>query len=125
MTTSTLTTESILEDVFQGELLEEVRDLMDNDYSKAIDFCKLLKDEGIESIDQFSDSYLGVYDTNAQFLEEYLTDIYELQDVPAGLVIDYDASWERNYRFDFFVIEFKTEGSLMANGDRHYFSNCF
>ena len=110
MTTSTLTTESV-------ELFEEIRDLMDDDYSKAVTFCKLLKDEGIETVEQWIDSYCGVNDNNAQFLEEYLTDIYELQDVPAGLVIDYDASWERNYRFDFFVIEFE--------GDRHYFSNVF
>ena len=110
MTTSTLTTESV-------ELFEEVRDLMDGDYSRAVTFCNLLKDQGIETVDQWLDSYLGASESNAQFLEEYLTDIYELQDVPAGLVIDWDASWERNYRFDFFVIEFE--------GYRHYFSNVF
>ena len=110
MTTSTLTTESV-------ELFEEIRDLMDDDYSKAVAFCKLLKDEGIETVEQWIDSYCGVNDNNAQFLEEYLTDIYELQDVPAGLVIDWDASWDRNYRYDFFVIEFE--------GERHYFSNVF
>ena len=52
MTTSTLTTESV-------ELFEEVRDLMDDDYSKAVTFCKLLKDEGIETVEQWIDSYLG------------------------------------------------------------------
>ena len=110
MTTSTLTTESV-------ELFEEIRDLMDDDYSKAVTFCDLLKEEGIETVDQWLDAYLGTGVSNAQFLEEYLTDIYELQDVPAGLVIDYNASWERNYRYDFFVIEF--------DGQRHYFSNVF
>ena len=108
MTTSTLTTESV-------ELFEEIRDLMDDDYSKAITFCKLLNDEGIETADQWIEHYFGVYDTNAQFLEEFLTDTYELQDVPSGLVIDFDESWERNYRFDFFVIEFE--------GERYYFAN--
>ena len=110
MTTSTLTTES-------GELFEEVRALMDDDYSKAVRVCKLLNDEGIETVDQWIDSYCGVSESNAKFLEEYLTDIYELQDVPAGLIIDFDESWNINYRYDFFVIEFE--------GDRHYFSNVF
>ena len=110
MTTSTLTTESV-------ELFEEVRDLMEDDYSRAVTFCRLLKDEGIETVDQWLDAYLGTSESNAQFLEEYLTDIYELQDVPANLVIDWNASWERNYRFDFFVIEYQ--------GERHYFSNVF
>tara|TARA_Y100000356_G_C11218024_1_gene267475 strand:+ start:442 stop:807 length:366 start_codon:yes stop_codon:yes gene_type:complete len=104
------TTESV-------ELFEEIRDLMDDDYSKAVTFCKLLNDHGIDTVEQWLDAYLGTNESNAQFLEEYLTDIYELQDVPAGLVIDYNASWERNYRYDFFVIEF--------DGQRHYFSNVF
>ena len=108
MTTSTLTTESV-------ELFEEIRDLMDDDYSKAITFCKLLNDEGIETVDQWIDSYCGVSESNAKFLEEYLTDIYELQDVPAGLIIDFDESWNINYRYDFFVIEFE--------GERYYFAN--
>ena len=62
MTTSTLTTESV-------ELFEEVRDLMDDDYSKAVRFCKLLNDEGIETVDQWNDAYLGINESDAQFLE--------------------------------------------------------
>ena len=104
------TTESV-------ELFEEIRDLMDDDYSKAVAFCKLLKDEGIETVDQWTDAYLGTNESDSQFLEEFLTDVFELQDTPSSLVIDYQASWDRNYCWDFFVIEFE--------GDRYYFSNVF
>ncbi len=58
-----------------------------------------VEDNGIENIDSFEDAYCGQYGT-LQEAVEMLLDIYEAE-LPDFIVIDYDATWNRNLRHDY------------------------
>ena len=77
--------------------------------------CEELESIGITTIENWQDRMYGVADSDAEFLQEMLDDHGDLQDVPEYLVIDWQESWDRNYRFDFNVIVFE--------GTRWYFFN--
>lgn len=44
------------------------------------------------------DAYLGTYNSEADFAEEYYNDIC---DIPCALVIDWQATWNTSLRYDF------------------------
>ena len=120
--TSTLTAidqellEEIIVEVCDAPIEDSIADYEKKYILSATAFCKELEDIGITTVEGWQDRMYGVADSDAQFLEEMLDDNGELQDIPTGIVIDWQASWDCNYRFDFNVIPFE--------GVRWYFFNC-
>lgn len=56
------------------------------------------EENGIDSIDGCDDRYRGVYESEADFAEQYYSELY---DVPCALVIDWQATWDTSLRYDF------------------------
>jgi len=56
---------------------------------------------GIQCIEHFDDAYIGQYDSEEQFAEQYIGEMYisNLDDLP--VVIDWTATWNCNLKYDF------------------------
>ncbi|NDC90115.1 MAG: hypothetical protein EB075_15175, partial [Bacteroidetes bacterium] len=52
----------------------------------------------VSYIDCCDERYRGCYDNEADFAEEFYN---EIMDVPDALVIDWEATWDSNLRYDF------------------------
>ena len=57
---------------------------------------------GMENVENCADAFYGYSDSEADFAEEFYSDIY---DVPAALVIDWQATWDSALRYDFTFVE--------------------
>ena len=55
---------------------------------------------GVSYVENVEDAYRGVYSSEADFTEEYYS---EMGEVPSFIVVDWEATWEQNlsYEFDF------------------------
>ena len=109
--------DELLEEVICEVLDSPIQDTL-SDYDESVikrgkEFLKELDNIGIDSVEGWQDRLYGVADNDAEFLQEMLEDNGE--EWPEYLVIDWQESWDRNYRFDFNVIEFE--------GTRWYFHN--
>ena len=63
-----------------------------------------IEEEGIVNIEHVEDAFVGCYESEAVFAEEYMCDMYDL---PVALVIDWEATWEQSLSYDFtFVNDF-------------------
>lgn len=72
--------------------------LCDSYTQDAVDaFLELYDENDLES---FEDAYQGCYESEADFAEQFTTDVYGF-DAPAFLVIDWEATWNCNLRYDF------------------------
>ena len=49
-------------------------------------------------VENCDDKYRGEYRNEADFAQEYYSDLY---DVPCALVVDWEATWESSLRYDF------------------------
>tara|TARA_Y100001963_G_scaffold31319_1_gene43021 strand:- start:848 stop:1213 length:366 start_codon:yes stop_codon:yes gene_type:complete len=96
--------EEVMVEVFDSPVWDKIEDYNPEIREQAKIFCNELNDIGITNCEDWSNRFYGTALSNVQFLEEMLYDNGELQDIPTGIVIDWEASWERNYRFDFNVI---------------------
>jgi hypothetical protein len=83
--------------------------------------CDTFMDEldayGITTCDDFQSAYFWETDSfnpNADFVEFLVTELSEVE-LPEFLVIDYEASWERNYKYDFFCITFGATTLFFSN----------
>ena len=60
---------------------------------------------GIDALGEFEDAYVGEFSDEQEFAEVYFTELCgsaALDDaIRLGLVIDWEATWEGNLRFDF------------------------
>ena len=88
--------------------------------NKSIEFFNELVDYGIETLDEFQDSYQGQHRSGALFAEELCQDCGYLgsnQGIPDFILnhIDWDAVWSHELRFDYFSIE--------AGGYMYFFRN--
>ena len=77
---------------------------------------------GITTAQQFQDAYYTQFsyahdESHYGEFVEYLVTELNCQELPEFLVIDWQASWYRNYRYDFFDIEF--------DGEVYFFHNHF
>ncbi len=72
--------------------------------SQTDEFYQELVDYGIESLEQFEDSYQGQYISEAEFVEQILDDCYQC-DLPTWVHIDYQRTWDDSLRFDYFSIQ--------------------
>ena len=59
-------------------------------------------ENGIDNIDGCDERYRGVYESTADFAEEYYSELY---DVPCALVVDWEATWDTSLRYDFTACE--------------------
>ena len=100
--TALLTEKGLLDKVEESEISEEYREKYD-------ELCKLYGQDPVdefielyseEDLEQFEDAYVGYYDSEAEFAEEFTTDVYGF-DIPSFVVIDWDATWNCNLRYDF------------------------
>ena len=57
---------------------------------------------GIDDIEGLDDRYRGEYESEADFAEQYYSDLY---DVPCALVVDWQATFDSSLRYDFTACE--------------------
>jgi len=57
----------------------------------------------VSYVEHVEDAYRGCYDDEETFAEEYYTEIYG--EVPAFLVVDWEATWNSSLRYDFDFVE--------------------
>ena len=83
------------------------------------DFMDELSDHGITTAEQFEDAYY--YQTDSWNAErdfaEYITTELNCVELPEYVVIDWQATWDRNLCYDFSTIEFDGETYFFHN---HY-----
>lgn len=80
------------------EYQEEYQKLCDSYSQDAVDsFLKLYSEDDLES---FEEAYYGRYDSESDFAEQFTSDVYGF-DAPSYVVIDWDATWNCNLRYDF------------------------
>ena len=60
------------------------------------------EENGIDNIEDCDSRYRGVYESAADFAEEYYAELY---DVPSALVVDWEATWDTSLRYDFTACE--------------------
>jgi hypothetical protein len=53
-------------------------------------------------VEHVEDAYFGAYNSGADFTEEYYNNTGE---VPSFLVVDWEATWEQNLRYDFNFVD--------------------
>ena len=82
--------------------------------SRPIEFYQELIDYGIESLEQFEDSYQGQYQSGADFAEQTCEDCGYLSEsnLPIWIQnhIDWETVWTNELRFDFFAIKVGVQG---------------
>ena len=71
--------------------------------SQTDEFYQELVDHGIESLEQFEDSYQGQFESEGHFVEQMLDDC-EPMEIPSWVCIDYQLSWDSALRHDYFSI---------------------
>ena len=100
--TALLTEKGLLDKVEESEISEEYREKYD-------ELCKFYSQDAVdefielyseEDLDQFEDAYVGYYDSEAEFAEQFTNDVYGF-DAPSFVVIDWEATWNCNLRYDF------------------------
>ena len=56
----------------------------------------------VSYVEHVEDAYFGAYNSGADFTEEYYNNTGE---VPSFLVVDWEATWEQNLRYDFNFVD--------------------
>ena len=101
--TELLTVKGILNnDTPENEISEEYQEQyqkLSETYGKdAVDaFLELYDEDDLES---FEEAYYGSYDSEADFAEQFVNDTCDF-DVPSFVVVDWEATWNCNLRYDF------------------------
>ena len=57
-----------------------------------------IEEYGISCISHFPEAYRGTYGSEAEFAEEFVT---QLEQIPVYCVVDWQATWDYNLRHDF------------------------
>ena len=70
--------------------------------SQTDEFYQELVDYGIESLQQFESSYQGQYESEADFVEQLLSDCYQ-SNLPDWVAIDYQKTWDDSLHYDYFL----------------------
>ena len=83
-----------------SEEYQEVYDkLCENHHEEAIEAFLTIWEES--DLHGFEDAYVGCYESEKDFAEQYTTDVYGL-DVPSFVVIDWQATWNQlSYDYEF------------------------
>ena len=88
---------------------EDWADLDESNDQDAI--AEFVEEFGIENVKHFEDSYHGQYDDEADFAEAFYSDTESTQ-LPEWVVVDWQASFDRNLYYDFTVT---SSGYVFAN----------
>jgi hypothetical protein len=105
--------EELLEDNYSlGDILEFIDQNSEEDFvSFYEDYVSQGENVGYDVVDAFveyhglscveycEDAFKGCYDSEADFAEEFVNDVYG--DVPAFVVVDWQATWDQNLAYDF------------------------
>ena len=121
-------------EIFSAEVVEKVDQLVEDNYalddilefidnnsaedfiSYYEDYCTAGENIGYDVVDAFvkyhgmsyvenvEDAFRGVYYDEATFTEEVITEVYEL-DIPACVVVDWQATWDSSLRYDYDFID--------------------
>ena len=78
---------------------EQYVDLGDTFTPEAVD--AFLEWFELADLDRFEDAFFGAYDSPAQFAEDIAEQCGETDNLPGWIVIDWQASWDRNLQFDY------------------------
>ena len=57
-----------------------------------------IEENGIVNIEHCVDAFVGCYDSEAAFAEEFMEDMHH---IPVELVVDWQATWEASLKYDF------------------------
>jgi antirestriction protein len=101
--TELLTVKGILnnntpENEISEEYQEKYSELCDSYGVDAVDaFLELYDEDDLES---FEEAYYGSYDSEADFAEQFVNDTCDF-DIPSFVVVDWEATWNCNLRYDF------------------------
>lgn len=110
--------DNLIEDNYAlDDMLEFIDEHSENDFiSYYEEYCRcgesigydavdaLINESGVDYIDGCDERFLGWYESEADFAEEYYSDQY---DVPCALVIDWQATYDSSLRYDFTSCEMK------------------
>ena len=81
------------------EYQELYEKLCENHHEEAIEAFLTIWEES--DLHGFEDAYVGCYESEKDFAEQYTTDVYGL-DVPSFVVIDWEATWNQlSYDYEF------------------------
>ena len=58
---------------------------------------------GVSYVEHVEDAYRGVYNSGADFTEEFYNEVYG--DVPSMLVVDWEATWKQSLSWDFSFVD--------------------
>jgi hypothetical protein len=85
-------------DDISEEYQEQYQKLCETYSKDAVDaFLELYSENDLES---FEEAYYGSYDSEQSFAEEFTTDVLGV-DIPQHIVVDWEATWNCNLRYDF------------------------
>ena len=104
------------------DMIEETCPEFSNlDADQCQEFMDELSEHGITTAEQFHDAYYwqtDSWDAEREFAQYYAEEIVCIsQDETSWIVIDWQATWDRNLSYDFFTIEF--------DGETYFFNNNF
>lgn len=89
--------------------------LDESDRDMLAAYCAAMGDK--RDIDEARDAFAGIYRDGAEFAESIAEEIGDIsKDLPSWIVIDWEASWKCNLRFDYVEQE--------HNGKNYFFRNC-
>ena len=99
LTVKGLLNNETLEDNEISEEYQEVYTKLCGDYGRdAVNaFLELYTENDLE---YFEEAYQGRYDSESDFAEQFTTDVYGF-DAPSFVVVDWDATWNHNLRYDY------------------------
>ena len=69
-----------------------------NDYDSGA-VMAFVDNYGISMISDFADAYVGHYNSEAEFAEEYLSEMGD--SIPSYVVVDWQSTWDYSLRYDF------------------------
>lgn len=84
------------------EILEAWSDETDEDRREAMG--EYLDDMGADDLSDFDEAYQGQFDNGADFAE-HDSEQHVPDSFPAWMVIDWEATWERNLRHDYHITD--------------------
>lgn len=118
-------TDRDVDDELYEDLDQDTKDLYDAvdaklgekwDHEDMMSFLEHLDDIGITSAEQFEESFEGVYDSEREFAEYWVTDVLNAQ-IPECVYncINWDDVWSSELRYDFNTIDFDYSTYVFRN----------
>jgi hypothetical protein len=90
--------ENLENDEISEEYQELYSELCENHGKDAVEaFLELYNEQDLQ---YFEDAYQGRYEDEAEFAEQFTTDVYGF-DAPSFVVVDWEATWNCNLCYDY------------------------